>query len=90
MTECCNEHDICYDTCNNPKERCDTEFKNCLYRLCSTAGKVETLVKACKVAASMISGGMTLGCQSYLNSQEKSCYCPLSSKKKKFTTGGEL
>nr|CAD7593942.1 unnamed protein product [Timema genevievae] len=34
MTKCCDEHDICYDTCNQAKEHCDYEFKNCLYKIC--------------------------------------------------------
>lgn len=34
MTKCCDQHDICYDTCNNDKEVCDMEFKRCLYRYC--------------------------------------------------------
>lgn len=91
MTQCCNEHDLCYDTCNNPKKNCDELFKNCLYRLCDNASKVDTLAKACKVAASMVSGSMTLGCKSYLESQKNACYCSNSSdKKRKFTAGGEL
>lgn len=90
MTECCNQHDLCYDTCNNLKENCDNLFKSCLYKLCDNASKIDTLVKACKVAASMVGGSMTLGCKSYLESQKKSCYCPPSDKKKKYTAGGDL
>ncbi|CAK9796640.1 Group XIIB secretory phospholipase A2-like protein [Anthophora plagiata] len=29
MTKCCDAHDICYDTCNSDKEKCDLEFKRC-------------------------------------------------------------
>lgn len=38
MTKCCDEHDICYDTCGNVKEVCDMEFKKCLYRYCDSIG----------------------------------------------------
>lgn len=36
MKKCCDQHDICYDTCNNDKEVCDMEFKRCLYRYCDS------------------------------------------------------
>lgn len=47
MTKCCDNHDICYDTCNNNKEVCDMEFKRCLYKYCDNQqSKVgETFVK---------------------------------------------
>lgn len=31
---CCNLHDICYDTCNSLKSICDMKFKYCLYKVC--------------------------------------------------------
>ena len=34
MIECCNEHDMCYDTCNADKDECDFRFKKCLYAVC--------------------------------------------------------
>lgn len=36
MALCCNEHDICYDTCNKDKELCDLDFKRCLYNYCDS------------------------------------------------------
>ena len=47
MSKCCNEHDICYDTCNSHKDVCDIEFKHCLYRYCDDNKKVigETMSK---------------------------------------------
>ncbi|CAH1978289.1 unnamed protein product [Acanthoscelides obtectus] len=82
MKKCCDAHDICYDTCRKDKEMCDVEFKRCLYKYCdmhetSTAGN--TIVKACKGAAKMLSTStLALGCKSYLDSQAKACYCPIS------------
>lgn len=79
MESCCNIHDICYDTCNKDKELCDIEFKRCLYNYCDTHEKstIGTVVaKGCKAAAKMLfTGTMTLGCRSYLDSQERACYC---------------
>ncbi|CAG2061347.1 unnamed protein product [Timema podura] len=92
MTKCCDEHDICYDTCNQAKEHCDYEFKNCLYKICDKYEKTvgETVVKTCKAAAKMLfTGTITLGCKSYLDSQKQACYC--TPNKKKFSyPGGEL
>lgn len=80
MENCCNSHDICYDTCNRDKELCDLDFKRCLYNYCDTHEKstVGSIVaKGCKAAAKMLSTGtITLGCKSYLDSQERACYCP--------------
>jgi secretory phospholipase A2 len=79
MASCCDAHDICYDTCNNDKELCDLDFKRCLYRYCDSFEKTaagEMLIKGCKAAAKMLfTGTMTLGCKSYLNAQERACYC---------------
>lgn len=36
MTKCCDQHDICYDTCRNEKENCDVEFRKCLYNYCES------------------------------------------------------
>lgn len=37
MEHCCNEHDLCYDTCNNDKEMCDLDFRRCLLKICDKA-----------------------------------------------------
>jgi hypothetical protein len=34
ITECCNEHDVCYGTCNAKKDVCDRKFKFCLSQYC--------------------------------------------------------
>lgn len=82
MARCCDAHDICYDTCNSDKELCDLDFKRCLYKYCDTFEKGPTgemLIKGCKAGAKMLfTGTMTLGCKSYLDAQQKACYCPAS------------
>ncbi|CRL01605.1 CLUMA_CG014167, isoform A [Clunio marinus] len=84
MARCCDAHDICYDTCNSDKELCDLEFKRCLYKYCDTFEKgsaADIVMKGCKAAAKMLfTGTMTLGCKSYLDSQQRACYCPPTSK----------
>ncbi|KAJ8679955.1 hypothetical protein QAD02_015742 [Eretmocerus hayati] len=77
MTKCCNEHDICYDTCNLDKEKCDIEFKRCLYKYCEGYQSTGlTIVNTCKAAAKVLFTGTTaLGCKSYLDAQKEACYC---------------
>lgn len=79
MEECCNAHDICYDTCNSDKELCDLDFKRCLYKYCDSYEKSivnDLVVKGCKGAAKMLfTGTLTLGCKSYLDSQARACFC---------------
>ncbi|CAF1019007.1 unnamed protein product [Rotaria sp. Silwood1] len=31
---CCNEHDLCYDTCGKTQFICDTTFLNCMTEAC--------------------------------------------------------
>lgn len=80
MEGCCNDHDICYDTCNSDKELCDIEFKRCLYKYCDGYDKsavADLVVKGCKAAAKMLfTGTLTLGCKAYRDSQGRACYCP--------------
>lgn len=79
MENCCNSHDICYDTCNKDKELCDLDFKRCLYNYCESHEKTAVgsiVAKGCKAAAKMLfTGTLTLGCRSFLDSQERACYC---------------
>lgn len=39
--DCCNEHDICYDTCFKTKDECDTAFRKCMQDKCVTLHKKE-------------------------------------------------
>jgi hypothetical protein len=53
MTKCCDSHDICYDTCNSGKEKCDLDFKRCLYSYCDS-------YKSVNVAGDAITKGISL------------------------------
>lgn len=39
MTKCCNQLDMCYDTCGSNKYRCDSKFRWCLHSFCSDLKK---------------------------------------------------
>lgn len=44
MTKCCNQLDVCYDTCGSNKYRCDTKFRWCLHGICGDLKKSLGLV----------------------------------------------
>ena len=80
MVDCCNEHDVCYDTCLADKELCDKQFKKCLYASCKKKEKanfMDTLeYKKCSASAKMLySATMLLGCKSYKDAQRGACAC---------------
>lgn len=39
MTTCCNQLDVCYETCGTDKYDCDSEFRSCLHGICSDINK---------------------------------------------------
>ncbi|RZF43392.1 hypothetical protein LSTR_LSTR001653 [Laodelphax striatellus] len=86
MTKCCNEHDICYETCNKDKDECDLSFKRCLYRICDNnkqLKEVEFIRTGCKLAAKGFSSATLIGgCPSYLNAQKEACFCPVDTTKR--------
>lgn len=86
MTKCCNEHDICYGTCNKDKDECDLSFKRCLYRICDNnkqLKEVEFIRTGCKLAAKGFSSATLIGgCPSYLNAQKEACFCPVDTTKR--------
>lgn len=80
FTQCCNAHDVCYDTCNNDRNQCDEDFKSCLDNVCLLEGlgnrQSEEQIKGCKTGSDlMYSGTVTLGCMSYKEAQRNACLC---------------
>ncbi|KAF1375873.1 hypothetical protein PFLUV_G00224710 [Perca fluviatilis] len=79
MTECCNQLDICYDTCGTSKYDCDSEFRLCLHGICSDLKKslgFVSKVQACDSMADALHSTVgTLGCRPYMNSQRAACVC---------------
>ncbi|CAG5135604.1 unnamed protein product [Candidula unifasciata] len=78
LTSCCDEHDICYDTCNNSKETCDNAFKICLEKLCQSIRKAvkKDVYEVCVSTADMMyAGTVALGCKPYKDCQKKACTC---------------
>ncbi|KAA0183557.1 hypothetical protein HAZT_HAZT007954 [Hyalella azteca] len=78
METCCNEHDLCYDTCNNDKEICDLHFKKCLYDICKRETVKNDILqeKTCKASSKLLyTSTISLGCMSYKEAQKKACNC---------------
>ncbi|XP_060943589.1 group XIIB secretory phospholipase A2-like protein isoform X2 [Limanda limanda] len=79
MTKCCDQHDLCYDTCGTSKLDCDAEFRSCLLNICSDLRKslgFVSQVQACDSMADVLHNTVgTLGCRPYMNSQRAACVC---------------
>lgn len=79
MTKCCNQLDVCYDTCGSNKYRCDTKFRWCLHSICGDLKKslgFMSKVEACEAFAdTMYNTVWTLGCRPFMNSQRAACIC---------------
>ncbi|CAL8257873.1 unnamed protein product [Lota lota] len=79
MTKCCDQLDLCYDTCGSSKYRCDSKFRWCLHSLCTDLKKslgFVSKVQACESGADALYNTVwTLGCRPYMNSQRAACVC---------------
>lgn len=78
MEVCCNEHDVCYDTCGSDKEVCDGRFKSCLYNTCKEKEKDMDMLssKTCKGGAKLLyTATLALGCAAYKDAQHSACIC---------------
>ena len=88
IEKCCDNHDICYSTCNDQRSFCDERFKECMSKYCETNPGVRMELDGrsqdiCTSAADMIYLGVdTFGCPIYLEAQREACECKKESKKK--------
>ncbi|XP_053244563.1 group XIIB secretory phospholipase A2-like protein isoform X2 [Podarcis raffonei] len=79
MTKCCNQLDICYDTCGANKYRCDAKFRWCLQSICSdlkrSLGFVSKVAACESVADAVFKTVRTLSCRPFMDSQRSACIC---------------
>ena len=77
FSDCCGEHDECYDTCGEDKDLCDLSFRKCLYRVCrKDEHKYFLDNKKCKLKAKLFYMAVVgVGCQPYKNAQKNACVC---------------
>ncbi|KAL7015559.1 hypothetical protein ACKWTF_016522 [Chironomus riparius] len=69
IENCCNDHDICYDTCKKDKVNCDNVFRNCMIRACGSS------MDCFLVAESLYQAVDNLGCPAYISAQSSACTC---------------
>ncbi|XP_067929508.1 group XIIA secretory phospholipase A2-like [Watersipora subatra] len=77
ITQCCNDHDVCYAICGKDKAQCDVELQRCAQRVCLQATEGGIVAnQACKTLSEMLYEATSmLGCQPYKSAQEKACIC---------------
>eukprot|EP01120_Amphizonella_sp_Union-15-10_P008298 TRINITY_DN2966_c0_g1_i1.p1 TRINITY_DN2966_c0_g1~~TRINITY_DN2966_c0_g1_i1.p1 ORF type:complete len:147 (-),score=11.30 TRINITY_DN2966_c0_g1_i1:6-446(-) len=78
FTNCCNEHDLCYDTClpDRDKEACDSEFLECMNKVCRSSKLSQEVEKQCLGNAKLFFIGTTsFGCNSFMESRKMACLC---------------
>lgn len=83
FTPACNQHDLCYDTCNAPRVNCDTEFLRDMQVLCGSILHLplHSIVK--KIRHSNCMNGAALGYSAvraggkdaYEQAQKQACNC---------------
>jgi hypothetical protein len=74
LEDCCNRHDIDYDTCGKSRSESDVEFGVCLENVCAKLGPAKRA--ECQGRANLMKMGATsFGCQAYLDSQRNACEC---------------
>ncbi|XP_037070784.1 group XIIA secretory phospholipase A2-like [Pollicipes pollicipes] len=78
LSDCCDAHDLCYDTCGADRDYCDLAFKKCLYAACERQKRQLDKIsqKACKGTSKLLyTGTLALGCKSYRDAQKRACTC---------------
>jgi len=77
FSDCCGDHDECYDTCGEDKDLCDLAFRKCLYRGCRKDDHKKFLDnKKCKLKAKLFYMAVVgVGCSPFKEAQKNACLC---------------
>jgi len=77
FSDCCHNHDYCYDTCLEDKDFCDVKFRKCLYKVCGGENHKKYLDnKKCKLKAKLFYMTVVgVGCQPFKDAQKNACEC---------------
>jgi secretory phospholipase A2 len=83
LTICCDQHDLCYDTCGVSRAACDGLFLSCMEGVCQAVPDViENQV--CKLEARTMHSLVRLfGSKFFNNAQSKACVCLFHHKRQK-------
>lgn len=78
FTSACNNHDVCYDTCNSDRSVCDKKFLDEMYGECARkyAKGSKALTHCIGVAKNFFyAGARTFGGSAWDSAQQKACQC---------------
>ena len=77
FVEMCNNHDICYGTCGEPKSHCDDVFWKEMMDYCNSRRKDSSeFFLQCNSLANIYAAAVkALGCSAYTGAQKQACYC---------------
>jgi len=83
FVQCCNNHDLCYGTCNASRYECDVSFNVCLKSAVSRFLKLpmtaRTLAQGTCIALGLDNVFYTavavMGCPAYKSAQREACVC---------------
>lgn len=72
----CNSHDLCYDTCNDDKSACDSQFSQNLKATCAGLSTFACKELNCELNASIYADAVEIaGAPAYESSQKNACDC---------------
>lgn len=77
FTQCCNNHDVCYGTCNDVKSTCDNTFGICLATACTIGyASFALLLPTCLEVAAIYYAAVALGGGgAFESAQDGACDC---------------
>lgn len=72
--DACNQHDICYGTCNSEKQTCDKNFEDNLIEACFTgAADIKHINQCTRYATAYAIAVKTMGGNAYNDAQDSAC-----------------
>jgi secretory phospholipase A2 len=74
---CCNEHDLCYDTCGKKQFRCDTTFLQCMIEACQKLTPLSNISR-CQTDARMLFWFVFFGGRSAYQQAQQQHQCFIS------------
>jgi len=74
---CCNEHDLCYDTCGKKQSTCDTIFLDCMIEACQQLSPASS-INRCQNNAQILFWFVFFGGQSAYQQAQQQNQCIIS------------
>ncbi|CAF1215093.1 unnamed protein product [Rotaria sordida] len=74
---CCNEHDLCYDTCGKTQMICDTTFLHCMIEACQHSLSSSN-INRCQNVARILFWFVFFGGQSSYQQAQQQHHCTIS------------